>query len=127
MTINTKSVSSALLNKIQLKKATIGVIGLGYVGLPFAIEIVQKGFHVLGFDKNQEKIAMLQNGESYIADIPKENIQQILKDQHFEATFDFSKLASVDVVIICVPTPILEDGSGIDLSIVEEVVGQAGR
>lgn len=126
MTINTKSMSSALLNKIQLKKATIGVIGLGYVGLPFAIEIVQKGFHVLGFDKNQEKIAMLQNGESYIADIPKENIQQILKDQHFEATFDFSKLASVDVVIICVPTPTTVDGTP-DISYIEEAAHDIGR
>ncbi len=118
--------SSALLNKIQLKKATTGVIGLGYVGLPFAIEIVQKGFHVLGFDKNQEKIAMLQNGESYIADIPKENIQQILKDQHFEATFDFSKLASVDVVIICVPTPTTVDGTP-DISYIVEAAHDIGR
>ncbi|MGE7987260.1 nucleotide sugar dehydrogenase [Lysinibacillus fusiformis] len=125
MTINTKSMSSALLNKIQTKKATIGVIGLGYVGLPFAIEIVQKGFHVLGFDKNQEKIALLQNGESYIADIPKENIEQLLKDHQFEATYDFSKLASVDVVIICVPTPTTEDGTP-DISYIEEATHDIG-
>lgn len=125
MTINTKSMSSALLNKIQTKKATIGVIGLGYVGLPFAIEIVQKGFHVLGFDKNQEKIALLQNGESYIADIPKENIQLLLKERQFEATNDFSKLASVDVVIICVPTPTMEDGTP-DISYIEEAAHDIG-
>ncbi|ODV53442.1 MULTISPECIES: nucleotide sugar dehydrogenase [Lysinibacillus] len=125
MTINTKSMSSALLNKIQTKKATIGVIGLGYVGLPFAIEIVQKGFHVLGFDKNQEKIALLQNGESYIADIPKENIQPLLKEHQFEATYDFSKLASVDVVIICVPTPTTEDGTP-DISYIEEAAHDIG-
>ncbi|MFA1739311.1 nucleotide sugar dehydrogenase [Lysinibacillus fusiformis] len=125
MTINTKSMSSALLNKIQTKKATIGVIGLGYVGLPFAIEIVQKGFHVLGFDKNQEKIALLQNGESYIADIPKENIQLLLKEHQFEATYDFSKLASVDVVIICVPTPTTEDGTP-DISYIEEAAHDIG-
>jgi len=117
--------SSALLNKIQTKKATIGVIGLGYVGLPFAIEIVQKGFHVLGFDKNQEKIALLQNGESYIADIPKENIQLLLKERQFEATNDFSKLASVDVVIICVPTPTMEDGTP-DISYIEEAAHDIG-
>ncbi|KPN89463.1 nucleotide sugar dehydrogenase [Lysinibacillus sp. ZYM-1] len=126
MTIKTKSLSSALLNKIQTKKATIGVIGLGYVGLPFAVEIVQRGFHVLGFDKNQEKIALLQNGESYIADISKEKIQQLLAHHQFEATYDFSKLSFVDVVIICVPTPTTVDGTP-NISYIEDAANDIGQ
>ncbi|WP_155589984.1 nucleotide sugar dehydrogenase [Lysinibacillus cavernae] len=126
MTIKTKSLSSALSKKIQTKKATIGVIGLGYVGLPFAVEMVQRGFHVVGFDKNQAKITQIQNGESYIADLPKENIQHIIQSNQFEATNDFSKLSQVDVVMICVPTPTTAERTP-NISYIEDATHNIGQ
>lgn len=126
MTSETKSLSTALLKKIQTKKATIGVIGLGYVGLPFAVEMAQNGFKVVGFDKNQGKIRQLQNGESYIADLPRENIEQMIESKHFEATKDFSMLSQADVVIICVPTPTTPDGTP-NISYIEEATHAIGQ
>jgi len=108
-----------LSKKIKSKTATIGVIGLGYVGLPFAVEIAQSGFRVIGFDKNQDKIRLLQAGDSYIADLSKENIRQIIKNKQFEVTNDFAKLSHVDVVVICVPTPTTIDGTP-NISFIEE-------
>jgi len=126
MKIKTQSRSSALSNKIKTKTATIGVIGLGYVGLPFAVEIVQSGFHVIGFDKNQDKIRQIQEGDSYIADLPKENLQRIIKSSRFEATNDFAKLSQVDVVVICVPTPTAVDGTP-NMSFIKEATHDIGR
>lgn len=126
MTIETTSLSKALLKKIHTKKATIGVIGLGYVGLPFAVEMVRSGFQVIGFDKNQDKIMQLQNGHSYIADLPKENIQQMIKSNQFEPTNDFSKLSQVDVVMICVPTPTSTEGTP-DISYIKEATHTIGQ
>lgn len=111
MGIKIDSPKIALSKKIITKQAKIGVIGLGYVGLPLAIEMVKKGFQVIGIDKSTEKIAKLTNGESYIADLSNAVIQEVLKEEKFETTADFSKLANVDVMIICVPTPTSADGT----------------
>ena len=102
------------------------MIGLGYVGLPFAVEMAQNGFKVVGFDKNQGKIRQLQNGESYIADLPRENIEQMIESKHFEATKDFSMLSQADVVIICVPTPTTPDGTP-NISYIEEATHAIGQ
>ncbi|WDU78631.1 nucleotide sugar dehydrogenase [Lysinibacillus sp. G01H] len=126
MKIKTQSLSSVLSKKIKSKTATIGVIGLGYVGLPFAVEIAQSGFRVIGFDKNQDKIRLLQAGDSYIADLSKENIRQIIKNKQFEVTNDFAKLSHVDVVVICVPTPTTIDGTP-NISFIEEATYSIGR
>ncbi len=95
-----------LLDKIQNKKAKVGIIGLGYVGLPLIKEFHQSGFQVIGFDVDQVKINSLMAGKSYIKHIPSEMIQRLLSDQRFLATNDFSKLPGVDAILICVPTPL---------------------
>ncbi|MEG0449958.1 MAG: nucleotide sugar dehydrogenase [Lysinibacillus sp.] len=94
-----------LVEKIKVKQATIGVIGLGYVGLPLALEIAKKGFQVIGFDKSYEKVKTLLRGESYIADIPEIMIREVMYNEQFVPTDVFTKLSEVDVILICVPTP----------------------
>ena len=95
-----------LLNKIKKKKVLIGIIGLGYVGLPLAREFLRKNFTVIGFDIDEEKVDKLNKGESYIKHIDSDFIKQSVFSDSFKATNDFSKLKEVDVVIICVPTPL---------------------
>ena len=95
-----------LLEKIKNKKVYIGIIGLGYVGLPLAREFLNKGFKVIGFDIDKEKVAKINKGESYIKHIDSEFIKKYVSSNSFSATNDFSRLKEVDVIIICVPTPI---------------------
>jgi len=97
-----------LLNKIQNKKAVIGIIGLGYVGLPLGLEFAHKGFKVIGFDIDEKKIPILERGESYIKHIKAERIKSAVDKGMFDATSDFSRLPEVDAIIICVPTPLNE-------------------
>lgn len=99
-----------LLEKIKTKQITVGVIGLGYVGLPLALEMAKSGIQVIGFDKNYEKITTLQSGKSYIADIPESMIQEAMNQEQFEPTDVFTKLSKADVILICVPTPTTKDG-----------------
>ncbi|MFC9541694.1 nucleotide sugar dehydrogenase [Lysinibacillus sp. NPDC056959] len=101
----------ALSKKIKTRSATIGIVGLGYVGLPLALEIVNKGFAVIGLDKDNEKITKLKSGNSYIADMSNTAIEKAVNEQKFKPTNDFSKLAQVDIIIICVPTPTTADGT----------------
>ncbi|MDD5687461.1 MAG: nucleotide sugar dehydrogenase [Elusimicrobia bacterium] len=89
--------------KIKKRKAIVSVIGLGYVGLPLAIEFAKEGFRTIGLDVDKRKVALLKNKKSYIKHIPSETIKSI-KD--FESSTDFSKLKVCDCIIICVPTPL---------------------
>ncbi len=93
-----------LSEKIKKKRAVVGVIGLGYVGLPLVIEFAKKGFKVVGFDIDEKKVQALKSGKSYIKHIKEDDIRSILKS--FEPTTDFSKISEVDAIIICVPTPL---------------------
>jgi len=93
-----------ILKKIKEKKAVIGVIGLGYVGLPLVIAFAQKGFKVVGFDTDEKKVKKLLNGETYIRDIPPRSIRNTYSN--FKPTTKFSNLKDMDVIIICVPTPL---------------------
>lgn len=93
-----------LADAIKSKSAKIGVIGLGYVGLPLVIEFSKQGFQVIGFDIDERKVSKLKNCESYIKHIPSKELKRISKN--FEATTDFAKLKEVDCIIICVPTPL---------------------
>lgn len=95
-----------LLNKIRDRKARIGVIGLGYVGLPLVLRFGEERFQVIGFDIDPEKVSKLNAGQSYIHHIPATGLQKLLKNGQFEATADFSRLAEADCIIICVPTPL---------------------
>lgn len=95
-----------LLEKIQTKKARIGVVGLGYVGLPLAVEKAKAGFYVTGFDVQQEKCDKVNRGENYIGDVVPEELTQLVASGHLEATTDFNEIARCDVVALCVPTPL---------------------
>jgi UDP-N-acetyl-D-glucosamine dehydrogenase len=95
-----------LQNKLQSRTAKIGVIGLGYVGLPLSLLCAKAGFLATGFDIDTRKPEMLHRGESYIHHIPAAEITEAVKKKRFGATADFSRLADMDAIIICVPTPL---------------------
>lgn len=99
-------VKEEIKQKIADKTACIGVIGLGYVGLPLIVEFALKGFPTIGFEVDQKKVDELNKGNSHIVDVPSENVQKSLESGKFNATTDFSELAKCDVIIICVPTPL---------------------
>ncbi|MGB5896145.1 MAG: nucleotide sugar dehydrogenase [Ignavibacteriaceae bacterium] len=107
-----------LLEKIKNKKVKIGIIGLGYVGLPLGLEFAGKGFDVLGFDLDERKIEFLKEGKSYINHISSEKIKKAVSDGKLSATLDFSKISEMDAIIICVPTPLNEHREP-DMSFVE--------
>ena len=100
----------------QLK---VGVIGCGYVGLPLGLRFAEAGHRVKGFDTDPNKVSKLNEGQSYIGHIPSTKIQQHVRSKHFSATTDFSCLAEMDAVVICVPTP-LDQRREPDLSYVEQ-------
>ena len=104
-----------LLESIQNKTAIVGIIGLGYVGLPLAIHFGSKGFKVIGFDLDTRKIDKLLHGESYIKHIPAEPIREMIHQKQLDVTIDFSRLSEADCILICVPTP-LSDKMEPDLS-----------
>ncbi len=104
-----------LLEMIEQKTARIGIIGLGYVGLPLALHFGKKGFNVIGFDLDSRKIDKILHGESYIKHIPAETIREMTDENRFDVTIDFSRLKETDCILICVPTP-LSDKMEPDLS-----------
>jgi UDP-N-acetyl-D-glucosamine dehydrogenase len=94
-----------LIRKLQNKSAVIGVLGLGYVGLPLMLRYSEIGFRVLGIDIDPFKTEALNSGQSYIEHIPGNRVQEVLKND-FEATTDFTRAAEADALILCVPTPL---------------------
>jgi len=97
---------STLYEKITSKSAEVGVIGLGYVGLPLAVEKAKAGFRVLGFDVQREKVDKINRGENYIGDVVPEDLATLTNNGHLSATNDFSRISECDVLAICVPTPL---------------------
>ncbi len=95
-----------LIEKLNNKTAVIGIVGLGYVGLPLLLRFVEVGYKVLGIDIDEEKVASLNQGRSYIKHIPSEKIAQAVQTGGFRATADFSQSAQADALILCVPTPL---------------------
>jgi UDP-N-acetyl-D-glucosamine dehydrogenase len=95
-----------LEQKILNKKAQVGIIGLGYVGLPLALEFVKSGFKVVGIDINPEKVETINTGESYIPDVAAEEIRISVDKDLLSATSDYSSLKELDTISICVPTPL---------------------
>jgi UDP-N-acetyl-D-glucosamine dehydrogenase len=95
-----------LLEKVESNSETIGVIGLGYVGLPLAVEFAQAGIHVIGFDMSQAKVDKINNGENYIKDIRDVVLREVVDRITLKATTDFSKIKECDALLICVPTPL---------------------
>jgi len=96
-----ENIKSSIVNR----KSTIGIIGLGYVGLPLAIRFSEENFPVIGFDIDQEKVDLLNSGKSYIKHINADDIS-VMANNGFKATADFSEILNVDVIIVCVPTPL---------------------
>lgn len=94
------------LEKIYNKTAKVGIVGLGYVGLPLGLEFALKDFDVLGFDVDERKIPILNDGKSYIKHISEQKVKKAVDSGHFSATTDFTRLPEVDAIIICVPTPL---------------------
>lgn len=97
-----------LVKKIKKKEVLLGVIGLGYVGLPLVLRFCEEGFRVLGFDVDPKKVAALSKGRSYIKSIPSASVSQWMKSRSLEATDDFSRLGEPDAILVCVPTPLNE-------------------
>jgi UDP-N-acetyl-D-glucosamine dehydrogenase len=98
--------ATALEEKITNRTARVGVIGLGYVGLPLAMEFAKAGFRVTGIDIQESKVAQLNRGESYVQDVPTDTLKKCVADGKFRATSDFSEILGLDTINIAVPTPL---------------------
>ena len=98
--------SSETLKKLESKQGLVGIVGLGYVGLPLAKAFCAKKINIVGFDIDAQKIDKLNAGKSYIKHIPDSDIEAMRRAELFEATGDFSEIAKMDAIIICVPTPL---------------------
>lgn len=95
-----------LLNKIKSKDMKIGIISMGYVGLPLAVEFAKNGFKVTGIDIDKDKINKLNQGKSYILDIKDEVLLSLIKNKSLITTNDYNILEELNAIIICVPTPL---------------------
>ena len=100
------SMKEELIEKIQNKTLTMGVCGLGYVGLPLAVDKAKHGFRTIGFDVQQEKVNMVNAGKNYIGDVVDADLEKLVKAGMLSATTDFSRVCDVDFIAICVPTPL---------------------
>ena len=95
-----------LVKKLENRTAILGVVGLGYVGLPLSVEKAKAGYKVIGFDVQDSKVEMVNNGQNYIGDIVDSELENLVKLGKLRATTDFSFVKDVDAVAICVPTPL---------------------
>lgn len=110
-----------LLERIEKREAKIALIGLGYVGLPLAVEQAKAGFSVIGIDRNADRVAMVNQGENYIPDVLIDDLAAVVSEGRLKAVQDFSVIGGVDILMICVPTP-LDKNKQPDTSYIEGVV-----
>src|SRR5689334_15822630 len=96
---------NTLKSKLRDRSARVGVLGLGYVGLPLACEFAKAGFSVTGFEVDPSKVKNITAGRSYIADIDSKELKELVRSRRLSATTDFLKLRAMDAIVICVPTP----------------------
>jgi UDP-N-acetyl-D-glucosamine dehydrogenase len=113
----TNQIKENLLQKLHKRTAHVAILGLGYVGLPLATVFAEAGFRVTGIDPDREKMEALNRGESYIKDVSSEDVARLVAAGKLSGTTDFAKLAEVDAVSICVPTPLRKTGDP-DLSFI---------
>ena len=106
MTTELTGIAAELAQRIENRTARLGVVGLGYVGLPLAVEFAKAGFDVTGIDISASKMEQINQGVSYIQDVPTEEVAQLVKSGKLRATTDFSAISELDTVNICVPTPL---------------------
>ena len=116
----------ALIERLRAREARVGVIGLGYVGLPLAVEFAKAGFSAVGFDIDASKVEQIAKGESYIPDVSAEQLRSAKALGHLCATTDFARLADVDTIDICVPTP-LRKTKDPDLSFIVDAVEEIAK
>lgn len=114
------SVAAQLIERIEQRTAVVGVIGLGYVGLPFAVEKLKAGFRVIGIDQNPDRAAKVRAGQSYIDDVASEELAPFAEAGQIEVDTDFARVGEIDVIVICVPTPLTKNLTP-DMSYVESV------
>src|ERR1051325_5643665 len=100
------STSEVLADKIRARTARVGIVGLGYVGLPLAVEFARAGFRVTGIDVSEDKIRRVNAGDSYVGDVAAATLGPLVESGHLRATTDFSAVAELDTINICVPTPL---------------------
>src|SRR5262245_20753890 len=105
----TMSIASDLMAKINSRKAVIGVMGLGYVGLPLVREFCASGFQVIGFDVDAKKVDFLNAGKTYIKHLPGQHFKKLIRDGLFTPTTDMKMLSKPDCILICVPTPLAKN------------------
>ncbi len=115
-----------MIQRIKSRDAKVGIIGMGYVGLPLAVMFARAGFQVVGIDVSAERVAQLNAGRSHIEDIPSEVVAELRAAGRFAATTDFGVLAELDTVSICVPTPLRQTGDP-DMSYIASATEQVAR
>ena len=114
-----KNIKETLLKKIENHEIVVGVVGLGYVGLPLAVEKAKAGFKTIGFDVQQEKVDLVNQGHNYIGDVVDDDLTELVNAGRLSATSDFSFVKDVDFIAICVPTP-LDSHQQPDISYVKD-------
>ncbi len=102
------SCTSRLLHKIDTHKARVGVVGLGYVGLPLAVSFARQGFSTQGIDLNEDRVKRLNEGYSYIQDVPNESLKEVVDQGLFRAELEYDSIGEADVIFVCVPTPVTQ-------------------
>jgi UDP-N-acetyl-D-glucosamine dehydrogenase len=114
----------SLLEKLENRTATVGVVGLGYVGLSLAIEFARAGYKIIGIDINDEKVAKLNAGRSYVMDVPSDVVSKLVAEGRLVASSDYSQIANMDSISICVPTPLRSKSKDPDLSYILDAVSK---
>ena len=115
-----------ILHKIANNQLVVGIVGLGYVGLPLAVGFAEAGVRVLGFDNNEDKVKRINNGENYIKDVRDAVLREVVNSTKFHATSDFSGIGECDALLICVPTP-LDRFKKPDMSYIESACTEIGK
>src|SRR5215475_5288669 len=106
ITVQTAVYTDLLRHKIRSRRARVGIVGLGYVGLPLAVEFAKAGFHVTGIDVSEAKTRSVNAGDSYVGDISSATLKALVDAGKLRATADFSVISELDTINICVPTPL---------------------
>jgi UDP-N-acetyl-D-glucosamine dehydrogenase len=117
MNIASTNIQEKLCQDLQDKSARVAVLGMGYVGLPFAVVFAEAGYHVIGIDPDARKVDSVNRGESYVMDVPQDQLARLVKSGYLSATTDYSILKDIQAVSICVPTPLSKAGDP-DLSFI---------
>jgi len=117
---------AALLHKIESHTAVVGIVGMGYVGLPFAVEKAKVGFSVIGIEQNPARAAIINRGDNYIPDVKDDELRELVQSGHLRVITDFREVPQMDIVVICVPTPLTKNLNP-DLQFVESVTRELAK